>query len=367
MLQIPKSTVKSPYHVIRADVHKHRACIEGLWTRNLSVVPEDAGAKYNWQFLQNPYQQGYCWLVQAGDEPVGTVSVGPRLLHGGGKDVPVGVIGDFAIDKRHRIAQPALMLQRAAMSSLNDDMPMLYGLPNPLALPLMKRAGYKEAAPVHRYAKPLNVSSYLRRHPRTAMLPAWMLSTLDVLSATWERSARKFAGSSASASLIDEFDARFDDLWDRVKRRMPFAMGVRDSQFLRWRFASCPMREYKVMGLLAAGGKRLDGYLVFYVESDALMCRDLVVGSGADLRALIFDTATYARSIGLGSMSFACILTPELMAGLKSCQFRRRTADPAEANADPKVRARTLLVLERNGAALLKNGWYVTGSDEDND
>jgi hypothetical protein len=356
----------SAYQVIRADMQVHREQIEGLWARNLSL-PGDPHAKFRWQFLENPYGQGCCWLVQADGEPVGAITVGARQIHSEGKVFTVGVTGDFVIDRRHRIAQPALMLQRAVISSLGDGQRLVYGFPNPLALPLMKRAGYQEAAPVHRHAKPVDIASYLARHPRTRILPSWVASTADLLSNTWQWSARRLTGSSGSTCLIGEFDGRFDELWDRV-RRQSCAMGVRDSRFLKWRFTACPLRSYQTLGLLARGGRRLDGYLVFYIESNAMICADLVVASGgADLRALIFDAAQYARRARLSSMSLACVLTPELMAGLKSCQFRRRTVEPQQRGADPKLRARTLLVHKLPGDTLLDNGWYITGGDEDND
>jgi hypothetical protein len=359
----------SSYRVVRAEAGAHARIVQDLWARNLRNVG-DVEAKYRWQLLNCPYNESHCLLIENEGEPVGAVSIGARRLHVNGSVSTVGVIGDFVIDQQHRLAQPALMLQRAVMSCLDDGFRMLYGIPNTLALPLMKRVGYEEAALIHRYARPLDLSSYFSRDARTRALPSWVVSVANGAYGAYDRGARAISGSLASScAKVNNIDGAFDDLWERVKRE-PVAMGVRDSKYLRWRFAGCPLRSYTMMGLFAGGGRRLNGYMVFYEESGALACVDLLVAGGQrEMRALILDAARYARRAGLHSMQFAGVLTPKVLEALRSCQFRRRTALPVDtaAKASGKPAARTLMIHTQPGDPLMETGWYVTGSDEDND
>ena len=58
------------------------------------------------------------------------------------------------------------------------------------------------------------------------------------------------AGADPAGEVVelDQFDARMDDLWNRL--RGEFAMGtVRDARFLNWRYTNCAFATYRAFGL----------------------------------------------------------------------------------------------------------------------
>ena len=155
-------SILAEYKVVPADLDKDRQVIMDLWRRNLSDT-NHLEEKYDWNFLNSPYGQGQIWILEADGQPIGTTSLGMRPLKIRETVVTAGVACDFAVNKEHRFLQPALMLQRALMSSARAGIRVLYGVPNSRGALVMKHTGYREFCSVHRYAKALRISHYLRR------------------------------------------------------------------------------------------------------------------------------------------------------------------------------------------------------------
>src|SRR5579859_3086154 len=147
------------YTVVSADLQKDRQVIIDLWRRNLADISH-LEEKFDWHFLNNPFGPGQIWILQADGRPIGTTSLGMRLLKLGETVTAAGVACDLAVNKDHRFLQPALLLQRALLSSANPGVQILYGVPNSGGASVMKYAGYQQFCAVHRFAKVLRPSHY---------------------------------------------------------------------------------------------------------------------------------------------------------------------------------------------------------------
>src|SRR5258708_7605187 len=150
------------YAVVPAHLEKDKQVVIDLWRRNLTDL-DYLEEKYDWHFLNNPSGPGQIWIREADGQPIGTAALGVRSLKLRNKFTAAGVACDLAVDKGHRFLQPAVMLERAVMSSAGAQLQILYGIPNTAAVSVMKYVGYREFCPLHRYAKALRVSQYLRR------------------------------------------------------------------------------------------------------------------------------------------------------------------------------------------------------------
>src|SRR5262249_42112543 len=99
--------------------------------------------KYDWNYRANSLGPGRCWLLLAGNTVVGTAGLSRRRFRLNGGPIDVGLASDFAVDREHRCFQPALMLQKAVLSSLTHDTNLIYGLPNQSAIGVFRRLGYQ--------------------------------------------------------------------------------------------------------------------------------------------------------------------------------------------------------------------------------
>jgi hypothetical protein len=353
------------YRVVAADIETDRDLILEIWRRNLNDVYR-LEEKFDWHFRNNPRGNGHCWILEADGRPVGTTSLGLRAIKLGSEVVVAGIACDLAVEKEHRFLLPALTLQKQLLISLPGFVKVAYGLPNPGGAAVMKRAGYREVFPVHRYAKALRVSPYLRRNRRLAWSGPILGSIADFAYAAFlklgERSKRSY-----TAAVFADFDGRFDELWTRLKSQHA-CLTVRDSGFLRWRYRNCPLHRYAALGLLSADQSRLLGYAIYYAEGGCAVCADIFSeNDDRDIDCLLSAWICHARQSGLTVMSAACSLPDAIRRGLRRFGFTRRTVpvQPRLASSQKQEASRSLLAHHRQS---IRDGemanWYFTYGDQ---
>jgi hypothetical protein len=348
------------YEVVAADLRRDADAVVGVWSRNFeSSTPEQHREKFAWNYLDNPAGTGRCWLLRAGPggEVVGTAGLGFRRFLIGGQQRLVGLASDFAVDKSHRSLQPAVLLARAVLGCLGDDLPMIYGLPNRQSAGIFKRLGYRapDVCDRRRFVKVLRVGPYLKARSGalralTPLAPVIDLGLRAVSGYTWRR------GRGRIVRELPEFDHRFDDLWQRVSPGLTLA-GERTSEFLRWRYAACPFRRFRTVGLLAEGGEQLLGYAVCHVDRDRAMLISYLAdrSDGRAMDDLVAGVLTWARREGLSSVVSEWPL-PHLVSSLGRLGFVNRAAEyPVELLA-----ATTPAITDAD-----LSGWYLTPGDED--
>ena len=338
--------------------------IISLWRQNLADI-DHLEEKYDWHFLNNPFGQGQIWILKADGHPIGTTSLAMRPLKVRDTVTTAGVACDLAVNKDHRFLQPALMLQRALMSTARAGIGMLYGVPNPGGASVMKHVGYREFCPVHRYAKVLRMSHYLQRSGKLGAMAPLIGKIADQGMAAWHSIGRRT--DSRGTQVLHGFDERFDELWNQLGSKQT-TLTVRDRKFLQWRYRDCPLRKYKTIGLQTDGGSRLLGYLIYYVEAHSSVCADLVALDGAgNLDCLLSSWAALASGDGLASLSVSC--SDEVLAAtLMSRGFSKRStilACKPHGRTPPHEQCKTLFTHERQAPSepLVAESWYYTEGD----
>lgn len=353
------------YTVTRADLQQDREAILAIWRRNLRVR-EDAGAKFEWQFTANPYGAGGCWILRDRGVPAGTTAVTMRPFEIQGTATIAAVAGDFAVDVPHRFAQPALMLQRAVLASLCREWPMVYGLPNERAAPILKRVNFAESGEIHRYVKVVRVSRYLERSIRFRGVALALGGIADAAYAALARAGERI-GREFSVRVMPEFDARFDELWERCRGVHP-VVEPRDSRFLRWRFGQCPLRRYSTLGLLSRDESRLHGYWIYYLDGETMVCADLLAAEPeSQLGPVLAAASAHARASRVSSISASFLLPAGMLATFGRFGFRRRTGT-SSPTARRKLSGpqRLMVAWAGDGCGGASSPWYFTGADEDN-
>jgi hypothetical protein len=352
------------YTVAPANLQRDRQVIIDLWRRNLADT-DHLEEKYDWHFLNNPFGPGQIWILEADGQPIGTTSLGMRSLKIGETVTKVGVACDLAVNKDHRFLQPALMLQRAMISSAHAGIRIFYGVPNSGGASVMKYLGYRELCSVHRYAKVLRISHYLRRSGKFSAMGPTVGRMADQGFASLQSIGRWQKNGQVTRALPC-FDERFDELWSRLSSQLP-ALTVRDRRFLKWRYCDCPLRQYKTLGLLTEDESRLLGYVIYYIEGRSAICADLItLGGVKDIDSLLSSWAALAFGEGLASLSVSCS-DAALAASLMRQGFSHRSI--ALANNPVRTRrheqSKTLFTHERHAGteSAIADGWYYTEGD----
>ena len=349
------------YSVEIADIYNDRNIIINIWKRNLTAHgPEEHEIRFDWHYHHCPFGPGRVWLLRSlrDGSIIGTAGLGLRRIRMGDATILSGIAVDFAVDREHRLLLPALMLQRAVIRGLEEDLDLVYGLPNRTAIKIFGRVGYQMLGTLSRYVKVLRVERFLNSRK---MVPKFARPLVGAIADTGMRLRSPETWRQVKGRVLkelQEFDGRFDDLWEQVSTGAEM-IGVRTSDFLRWRYKDCPLQDYVTLGLLSLGEDRLFGYVIFYAGDDEqVRIADLLTdGSESAVENLLAGVIRWSRRTGAASVAFELFGAPWLEGVLRRFRFVKREMD-AQLSVFPRVEAPTELMSDR-----LKD-WYFLRGDE---
>jgi hypothetical protein len=344
------------YRVATARVGHEDAAIRRLWKDGglgADRSDEHDQARYDWFYRCNPQGQASLNLLYSNTdaEPVGFLGLGARSFYVDDREVPAGVLVDFVVTPKHRSAFPALTLQRQARAAGLSEKPLIYGLPDTKAVLICRRLEMHVQAEMQRWVRVTATRQYFERK-----LPPALAAPLALVADWMDRISVRIQamGCGLRGEWIESFDDRFDDLWSR-SNRSGRALGVRNREFLNWRFAEQPGHSYRIFAITHTADQQLVGYFVCEVAAQFLAIKDcLNVGSPEHLtKALLLLTAA-TRELGLSAVSVELTAGPCVQQSLRRAQFVQRSHRPFFAVLHESVRE-----------AGQKCDWYITSADED--
>lgn len=256
------------YRVEDGDAERDRDSVLAIWSGSLG---DDAHmqAKFDWFYRASPYGEPLLRLLRhvPDGKAVGVASAGPRRMCVDGRALRAGVLVDLAVVAGHRALGPALMLQASFVQSGAARFDLLYGFPNPRAVPVFKRAGYDRLGDIVRHARVLRHAGYAaRRLPR----PLARLAGAVMDLVRWVADAKHAIGAPALvAAWADAADPRFDELWAGAPAPQALA-GVRDAAFARWRFDASPLARTRYLLLADPASGRLRAWFACQARDSVL-------------------------------------------------------------------------------------------------
>jgi len=350
------------YLVLEADLKKNRADILALWARNLLPLEDSHRSdedRFKWYYENNPYGSGTCWLLreEVNGRFVGTAGLGLRRFKVSNEVVSAGLLADFAVDKGHRNFFPALSLQKRVREALDSGVDFLYSTPVVASANVQLSLGHVKLGVMERYAVVLDTRPYLQRMMGGAgsrSLAPFLNSILRVFSrTTWQGVDKQFV-----VKQIEDFDSRFDALWERSTARFTVA-GERTSRFLRWRYALFPGRRYFTIGLLTRDEEKLLAYVVYHVAGNAIVISDLYFeDADQSLTSLVRGFLLLVRQMGAASVTFRFLGPREIGTQLERFGFYAR-GDKHDVLVNVKADSRLLPVLHD------ASNWYFVPGDQD--
>jgi hypothetical protein len=296
------------YRARRFDPAGDREALFALWRESLSD-PSIAGkleARYRWLYEADPARALHTFVVvdDGSGAVVGCTSLLPHVVSVDGALVPTAIAVDLATAPGHRVAGPAVTMQRASVEAVARGevagARFCFGYPNDGALPVLKRVGYKPVAKTSHAVKPARTGYKLRgRVPPALALPLAFVADRALAVADHARLLR--APLAHRFEETRSFDARFDALFDRVRAEVR-VLGDRRGAFLAWRYGACPTRAYRAHAVTNLGGDRLLAYAVHAVEGTTAVLVDHLAEGEASASALFVRLASQLRGEGVDSI-----------------------------------------------------------------
>ncbi len=265
------------YTVTVADVLEEEVKICSLWRTGL-VTSNSYESKFDWYYRLNPDGPPNVIFLHHNSEvdAVGAASVAPRRMRFNDTSFLTGVLVDFVVRPEHRTFFPAQILQKEMQRHALQIHRIVWGLPNPKATAVFRRVGYQCIGQMGRYVRVLRSAGYLTRH-----FPGWMSRIVGPIIDLTRLAALMLRCAPTRGYAVqwqDRPDARFNDLWARSGKPDQL-MGVRDEQYLSWRFVDCPLATNTFFTLVSTLDQRLIGYAVCEFEQQTLHVRDFLVDS----------------------------------------------------------------------------------------
>lgn len=299
------------YDTIRLAVDDpiQRDAVLEMRSGSLSALAEGvAEARMRWFHGENPVGASRTILAvhRETSELVGCGSAFSRRMWVAGQAVKAAVPCDFAVVKKHRVGGAALAIQRAfTAESHADGHSFLFGCPNHMSLPIVKRVGYHVVGDAHAWVKPLHAGYKLEK-----WLHRWRLARLarlaglvaDVGLRVIDRAKRPPSDHAWSSELLDRADGRFDLLWERGRQHYQI-VGEQSSAFLNWRYAGSKTMRYRFFALIDHSSMALAGFVVFHEGDGKVFVADLfAIDRGAAMDRLLLAFAARMRDEDLDSI-----------------------------------------------------------------
>jgi len=131
-----------------------------------------------------------------------------------------------------------------------------YGFPNPNSYPgFTKKLGFTDLGNVPLLLRPLNTKALVRK--RFGSLLASFALPFHFYYKVKDRSDDRYEVYPLTAFNVSDVNA----LWAKVQNKYPI-MGIRDADYLRWRYFDIPLRDYQVFGVRQKNNSELLGYIV---------------------------------------------------------------------------------------------------------
>ena len=209
------------------------------------------------------------WVLEARDgEIVGSIGNLPFVYHFRGRELRVGSPCGWAVDPQYRIY--SLLIFGRFLKQKEVDL-FIFSTVGPRAAPVAN-ALQLDRAPVGQWHKSAFWITNYRRFSEAVLgtksvwLGAVMSYPVSAALFCWDkfRAVRiPEGGSTLEIELCSEFDRRFDEFWEELKRQKDgVLLAGRTQQTLRWHFRNTPQRPATwILGVLE--GSRLTAYAIF--------------------------------------------------------------------------------------------------------
>lgn len=316
-------------------------------------------SRFEWLYRGNPDGEAVLWAIResnTGEMAGFTVALPRRMLVNG--DVRMAWNGaDFSILPRFRTLGLALKLRRAAKNGIDaGEADFLYAHPNEKMAVIHAKVGHSPVGKMVRYAKVLKTEAYLKQRVGSGALAAVGAAVADPLLRIAGAESRHRAKYDTRLLETLHFDEQFDQLFQQTAPQNG-VVGIRDSQYLNWRYRDNPLDSPQV--ILAEKSGHLAGYLVFVVQDEVGYLKDLFPMNDPQVaRDLLSKATRIGRKLGLSSLSFTLLNSNPLLPALADFGFRERSGSSQMFGYAPPESSLASVVLDAAS-------WWITVGDRD--
>ncbi len=208
--------------------------------------PDRAIAHWRWVDELNPPSGGegsIGWVCLKNDRIVGYFGILPAIAHVQGQHIPICWGRDLIGAPETRGAGVGPLLISAAVRE--SQKPFLIAGLNEVSYSLFRRMGFLDLGKIPLYIKVYHPG----RFANSFGWPGWVrqAAAMSIQVAQDLRTSRsRVRGDGVSFKVLEQFDGRFDRLWERLEPSFPCTVS-RDNATMNWRYFRHPRYRYTVL------------------------------------------------------------------------------------------------------------------------
>jgi hypothetical protein len=216
---------------------------------------------WDWRYHSISESEAVVWIATDGGAIVGHIALNFRNLRLDGRPVRAGVPGNFLVDSQYRNTMIGPLLAGSPLKSVRrNELDLLLGYGNPVAHAIFVGLGCRELGVMRSFVVVRKWDAILARRFPPARLLAPVATTAV---AAWNRLSRRKPPQPAPYLEARDLGAGELLAMDRT-HWAPFAglESAGDREYLVNRFLRCPVRSYRVTGIVDKQTNRIEGIVV---------------------------------------------------------------------------------------------------------
>jgi GNAT superfamily N-acetyltransferase len=262
---------------------------------------------WRWEFLEAPDGQGLIYIVEDGGKIVGHFADIPRRFSIQGEPI----LGTLSLDL---MVHPDYW-RRGIFEALGH-----YGIERVrkenglflMAFPIrretihgLKKIGWEKVVKLPVLVYPIRFSGIINRYLHFPLMSLVAGGAARFLYQLFYRSKRRNGTREIEVEEMDSLDGPFDDFWQEALSLYP-VMGVRNRDYLTWRYLQHPTRTYTIYRAKQSG--EMKGYIVLrkveLLNFNSAAIVDLLALDEATLAALVKKGIQHSQRKGTDLLAF---------------------------------------------------------------
>jgi len=262
---------------------------------------------WGWEFLEGPDGQGLIYVVEDGSKIVGHFADLPRrfCIQGG---VALGTLSlDLMVHPDYWRRGIFEALGRYGTERVKKENGLfLIAFPiRPETIHGLKKIGWKEVVKLPVLVYPTRFSGIINRYLHFPLLSVLAGGVVRLLYLFFYKSKRRIRTEEIETEGMGSLDNQFDHFWRKALSRYSI-IGVRDRNYLTWRYLQHPTRTYTIYRAKQNGEMR--GYIVLrkveLLHFNSAVIVDLLALDEVALTALVKKGIQYSRQEGTDLLAF---------------------------------------------------------------
>ena len=312
---------------------------------------------WKWEFMEGPDGKALIYIVEEGDEIIGHFSDLSRRFFIHGQIVRGTLSVDLMVHTDYRRKGIFEEMGRYAIRRVKEDNRLFmtaYPI-RPETIRGFKKLGWKEVMRLPVLVYPIRfcgiANRYLHFFPLSLLVGGIARIFYNILFLMRRQKKRE----EIEIEEVDQLDDQFEKFWAKASSLFS-NIGIRDPNYMTWRYLNHPTRNYTIYRALGKGEMR--GFIILrkvdLLGFNSVAIVDLLALDEDAFMALIEEGITYSRRAGVDLLSFMVPQTHPYYRILRRNGFLR----------SPKA-FRLMIYSQEEERLFDPYGWYVTWGDTD--